>query len=76
MTDSDACQWDEPQHTAEHKSSRSLACLKATRDGRGAWLQETELINDDTRKKIHSSRCGRLAMPVAKQTTTKLEQPN
>ena len=40
----------------------------------GAWLQDTELINDDTRKK-DSFRCGP-AMSVAKQTTTKLEKPN
>ena len=53
MTDSDACQWDEPGQTAEHKSSRRPACSKADQR-RGAWLQDTELINDDTRKKILS----------------------
>ncbi len=53
MTDSDAWQWDEPDQTAEHKCSMRPACSKVDQRW-GAWLQDTELINGDTRKKMLS----------------------
>ena len=65
MTDSEACQWDESEQTAEHKSSRRPACSK---EDQRHWVdqQDTELINDDIRRRFF--RCGP-AMSVAKQTT-------
>ena len=51
MTDSEACQWDEPEQTAEHKSPRPV---RRRPEMRKAWLQDTELIDGDTRKKILS----------------------
>ena len=57
MIDSKACQWDEPEQTAEHKSSWRPACSKAGQR-RGGGMAARHRVDQRWYSKEDSFRCG------------------